>query len=210
MKVVKTLLNLVLASILAISGCSILENKKTNLGFEYWNFPDLKHKHETHPGDKGFLFGDAGSTELKKEYFLNMNFQKDFGDEKFNPYGTVGFLLGYSRHAKKNENDLRPTGHHSGIYSKIFPLAPQLGVGIESKLNEGLSLGAEATSTVFWIDHGWDRFGKDESSDKETKVLYNIGPILKLNYGNGSGIKLKWAAGNERTWVASLGLVHRF
>ena len=203
-KIRRALLKISLAVILGVSGCNSTD-KSTYGGFEYWRFSGLKHHHKTHPDDQGFLSGDAGSTEIKNGYFFNLSVNKDFGNNKINPYGTLGFLLGYAEDRKKNENDNRPDSSCSKIYSKIFPIAPQAGIGLETSLNEDTKLGVEATGTIFWIEHGWDRWGEDEASDHETKLFYNIGPVLKIHSSPYSETKIKWAIGNGG-WVASIGL----
>jgi hypothetical protein len=214
MDIKKSLLKLGLAGLLAVAGCRSYstDNKYygsssdlvVNTGFEYWNFSGLKHHHKTHPDDRAFLEGDAGDTKIKSGYFFNVNAQKNLGDENFNPYVFGGVLLGYGRDEKKNENDPRPTGSEARIYSDVFPLAPQVGVGVDTRLSSGLILGAEATGNIFWIRHGWNRFGEDERSANETKFLYNIGPVLKIDTHDGGGFKFKAAAGNDN-WVFNIG-----
>ena len=201
---------IVLAILVLFSGCSTLEDTGSTpleVGYEYWNFSSIGYEHETHPDDKSFLTGSPGSTEIKHGHFLKISNRIYLNESSPRFYGELALLAGYGEDRHKNDNDPRPIGNHSAVYSKIFPVAPQIGLGAEYQIVEGFDVGAEVTATVFFVENGWDRWGEDESADKDTKFLYNVGPVIKYRFNDDWSLKLKVAKSiGDDSWSLSVGI----
>jgi len=172
----------VILGVVAAGGCG----DSLYLGYEYHNFGGKRVEHATHPDDAGFLTGSAGTTEFKDGHFFKVSEVGGFGEEYDEPYyyWQVSALVGVGDDRKKNENDYRSTGHHSEIYTKVFPLAPQVGVGVDYKVSENFWIGGEVSATAFYRESGWRRHGHDENSETEWEYFVNIGPTFKLEDGD--------------------------
>lgn len=198
------------------------------IGYEYWNFGDnFKHEHKTHPDDQSFLIGDAGATNLRRAHFLKLGSRSyigegvegllDSSDSNENPlrfYWGDSLLLGYGRDEHKNRNDPRPTGHHSAIYTKVFPIAPQIEAGTEYSLTERLKAGVGISGTMFFVKSGWDRFDEDQTTEHSQKFFINLGPTIRYELSpsdKGPSFEINTLKNiNGGAWSAFIGLTNRF
>ncbi len=197
--------------VLVLVGCARV-TPETSVGYEYRQF-DIEHQHQTHPDDAGFLEGDnAGTTRIRRSHWLKLTgrvVQEELlGVKRLESYEGISGLLAVSgsRDEKKNENDPRPYGSHSAIYSEVFPFAPQVSTGLRYRITDRLAIGPEATATYFRIEHGWNRYGKDESSASEDVFSLGVGPVVSYRLVEDLTLEGRVAAETEG-WSAGLGLV---
>lgn len=194
------------------TGCASLDGARrdTLVSAEYRNI-NVDHKHKTHPDDAGFLEGDAGSTDIKNAYFVAFTgrlTKEKVSDTKVDVYVEGSILVGGGQEKKKNENDPRPTGNHSEIYSKVFPIAPEVATGVRYNVTNKFAVGAEVSAAYFWVEHGWNRFGKDDKSDTEGLAVFNVGPKLTWKLSEDMFLEAGAGFGNSETY--SIGVGYRF
>ena len=170
------------------------------VGYEGMKAGDVSYLHNTHPAD-GFLpqsgvAGSAGKTDLSDELL-------DFGSIGFryqpqlleNVHLNIeaGWMFGNGRDEKQNANDPRPSGSGAFIYSKVSNATyGSLGITYDIPSIKGLYVGVDARITVLFIEHGWYRYGSDESAKTET----NWSPMLcpKIGYKFDENIGLEASA----------------
>lgn len=174
--------SLVLAAVFAcICGCSRFNAQPgAYLGYEHRAFDKVTHQHQTHPDDT-FLGGSPGSTDVSSGNFARLGMRMTSRGavlEALDVYWDVGILLGGGSDSHKNDNDSRPKGHEARVYSKVFPIAPELVLGTRYFFTDRLSVGGELNWAYLNIEHGWDRFGKDDKSSSKSLFPLTVGPTL--------------------------------
>ena len=177
-------------------------------GLSYFSFdPDLPRdltNHETHPDDKPFLKGAAGSTPLTdvNASFFDVGLSRSF---PVTESGMTAVLLKYTlkiplqedgREEMQNENDFRPPENGSFIYSKIvdISLAHEVGVGLgfgSMPMNNGEGTGnywelLPSVNLGYWemeYEKGWNRFGRDQASIRTAASGFSLSPRLQITFG---------------------------
>jgi len=176
-------------ALVIIAGCSALNAKPGGyLGYEHRAFKQVKHQHVTHPGDT-FLHGSPGSTSVSSGDFARLGIRVTSRDtllEKLDVYWDVGMLAGGGSDNHQNDNDSRQKGHESRVYSKVFPVAPELALGTRYFLTDNLTVGGELNWTYLNIEHGWDRFDSDQKAGSKSISLLNVGPTVGYAFDVGA------------------------
>ena len=129
------------------------------------------------------------------------------------PYVGAGALFIFGRDEHQNDNDFRSSGSGSMVYSEIFPVAPHFNTGVRFhpfKDKEGflekLSLSGEIEGAYFNVEHGWNRFGKDEKVNEDSKFLLNAGAIVGYKLGDNLNLNLGYHHGlNSESSVFTFG-----
>jgi hypothetical protein len=94
-------------------------------------------------------------------------------------------IIGDAEEKRKNDNDPRPIGEHSEIYSRIDPgVWPLIGVDVGWKFNKAFYLGLSADMAWLRVDHGWNRFGSYDPDEREWKAFVSAGPEVRLFFGD--------------------------
>lgn len=179
--------------------------KGLELGYEY--------NHDTHPDD-AFLPGaaepgSAGTTKLDGRVdmlLFGVGYQAPVTDRLWLNL-DVGGLVGTTRDEHKNANDSRPDANGAFVYSEA-KWGWLAAAGLTYRVTERFYAGAEAQLTGVWIESGWDRFGKDESTDTTMELYPSIGP--KLGYAFGDQLSIEGSVQFGRANAASLNLVGSF
>lgn len=211
----------VAAALLWLPGCMMPQkHTEIDVGYQYLDLDDVSYQHETHPGDRGFLTGPAGETEVDDAHAakFSVRLKTDIAGEDENAldvYGGLGTLLVFERDEKKNENDPRPTGHHSGIYSQIFPVAPLIEGGVRKWFPVGKDsgyLGVSSQYNFYFVEHGWDRFDEDEADEREVFHSFNLGPSAGIKLGENLVLRAEWffTLSGDGNQIGSLGLIFKF
>ena len=111
---------LVASAVLAaclLGGCS-----RFAIGYEYWNFGKMRHEHRTHPDDRGFLAGEAGSTTLRDGHFAKLSGREDIPLDELSPlvpYVKASLLAGFAEVAGgHNFRDQRAERYRHRYYRK--------------------------------------------------------------------------------------------
>lgn len=152
---------------------------------QYWMF-DESYDHDSHPDDQAFLEGRAGETELKDAFALALKWEFPViePDELRGPYlsfNAGALLITDAEDKRKNDNDPRPTGQHSEIYSRIEPnIGPQVGADLSWIASKSFQIGVSLDATWLRIDHGWNRHDSYESDEREWKTFLTVGPEFRL------------------------------
>jgi len=180
----------VAASVVVLAGCehiggSFETRTSLDVGYQYLSFKGVSYEHDTHPDDTSFLSGSAGETEIDEGQALKAAARLKVGNPAgIEAYGGLGFLLLDARDESRNENETRPSGSESRIYSEVYPFSPLIEAGVRRYLDLGADLkgygGLAAQYNAFWVEHGWNRFGEDEDAKDETVHSVAFGPELGL------------------------------
>ena len=191
MKLRNSLITKIVATAISLAAIAGLNKQSEGEGltlsptieYEYWILGDeFKYEHKTHPADQVFLDGGPGETSIKSAHALKvgMDVSKKLGKNGlFEPYigGAGMYVFGEDR--QDNDNDPRPSGKNSRVYSKLFPLAPQFEAGLKLNPFKKFSVAASSSTTYLIVEHGWDRFGKDQEASNESKIFFNVGGKLE-------------------------------
>jgi len=174
---------------LAAAGCNV--QKSYSLEAQYWNLGDAyAYQHTTHPDDF-FLSGSPGTTRVKNVFMFGMGAEFSGELSHTEPYARISVLAAFGRDEHKNDNDPRPIGSHSAVYSQAFPVAPQISAGARIyPLKDKFYIAPELSATLISMESGWNRFDEDEHANRASKVFVNGG--IKLGYKKKS---LKWEIG---------------
>jgi len=165
---------------------------------QYWNF-DESFDHDTHPDDKAFLVGRAGETELQNGYGLAFKYEFIIADNEDGIYISIngGALFIGAEEKRKNDNDPRPTGSHSEIYSRIAPgIGPIIGANFGWKFRGKFYIGLSADATFLNVEHGWNRYGSYDSVEQEWKTFVTAGPEVKYYFTENSSVFAGYNFGN--------------
>lgn len=180
-----------LLSMLQIAVFSLLIGCQSNMPsgptveLQYWMF-DENYNHDTHPDDKGFLVGRAGETGVESSVALAVKWEQYLTkDDAEGPYFSLNggglFVLGSGEEKRKNDNDWRPKGQHSEIYSRIDPaMGPMVGLDAGWAFAEIVQIGVSLDATLLRVDHGWNRFGSYDSVKREWKTFLMFGPEIRI------------------------------
>ena len=158
-----------------------------SLDFQYWQF-DESFDHDTHPDDKSFLVGRAGETELQDGYALALKYELPIADEEKGMYLSLSgglIIIGDAEEKRKNDNDPRPIGEHSEIYSRIDSgVGPLIGADVGWKFHKSFYFGLSADATWLRVEHGWNRFNSYEPVDRKWKTFVSAGPEVRFFFGD--------------------------
>lgn len=149
--------------------------------------------HDTHPAD-GFLPGSAipgsaGKTGLdgQLQHFgtFGVRYQTLFVPTVSCDI-EAGGLFGRARDYRQNANDPRPPSSGSFVYSEAnYGFYGALGASYHfQKVLKGGYLGVETQANCFFVDHGYSRFGRDESVRGDLLVAPSVGPKFGYNLDN--------------------------
>ena len=182
--------------------------------YRFWDFGDeFKFEHKTHPDDADFLEGSPGSTAIDKAHMLGVDLEAFVPIGNFEPYAGAGALFVFGRDEHQNDNDFRPSGRGSMVYSDIFPAAPHFNSGVRfypfkdgKGFLEKLSLSGEVEGAYFEVEHGWNRFGKDDRVKDESKFFLNAGAIVGYKLYDNIDLNLGYHHGlNSESNVFTIG-----
>jgi hypothetical protein len=193
---------------------------KTNwaitLGYQGMNASGsgMSYLHNTNPGDAFLpgsgIAGSAGETDISSKFLsfgaIGLRGQQEVvKDVVFN--FEFGGLFGDNRDRRQNANDSRPAGNGSFIYSKAdYGMYGNVGVAYYATSN--FYIGVDAKLSAIFADHGWDRFGSDESAKKETIWAPAICPKVGCYVSASSSVELAAILGRSNGF--SLSWVYNF
>lgn len=176
-------------------------------GVSYFNMdPDLPQDltiHSTHPDDRSFMSGSAGSTKLDEVdmTFLNLEVKYNFLIPitkktfwKLEPSYVLKVPVSEEGRARKqNENDTRPAVEGSFIYTELSDVSLQHEIGVKASFNSSIS-GTKAHYSItpsiylgYWqmsFEKGWDRFGRDETEYTSDADGFSISPQIAFALEN--------------------------
>lgn len=170
------------------------------------------YAHDTHPDDSFLpgadVPGSAGKTEVGGLlHFGTVGLGYDFRlGRSWSAGFEVAVLLGGERDEDQNDNDDRRPAEGAFVYSES-----RVGVFAAAGLSYHLkrwSLGAQAAVAGVFVDHGWDRFGSDESEEEDFVLAPSGGPKLAYALNEHASVELTVQFG--RSVTAGLQLVYRF
>ena len=63
------------------------------------------------------------------------------------------------------------------------------------------------TATAFYIEHGYDRYDKDDASDSGLEFFGTLGPVLRINLGSSSdmfehALEIGGGVGTRGAWMS--------
>jgi hypothetical protein len=174
-------------------------------GISYFSFdpnlPNDLEMHNTHPDDRSFLSGSAGTTPLDEVNltFLDLSLRRTWGIVK-GPDDGWDWGLGYvlkvpvgetGRSHRQNENDYRPATEGSFIYTELSDVSPAHEVECSLRYwwfanNEILWAIEPAVSVGYWdmtFEKGWDRFGLDEAEQTSDAKGVSVSPQFGVSSG---------------------------
>lgn len=149
--------------------------------------------HDTHPADaflpRSGIPGSAGETSIESRLHfgsLGFRYQNLIIPQKLSYNIDIGGMFGGDRDSKQNDNDPRPAATGAFIYSEAnFGLYGAVGMSYHFQgVMRGLYLGAEAQMVGIFVDHGYDRWGKDQSVESKLLWTPSVGPKLGYEYQN--------------------------
>ncbi len=147
--------------------------------------------HDTHPDDRGFMKngntpGSAGETEID---FVNMGTLGILYQHKINSFDIrfeIGGVLANGRKLMQNLNDTRPPENGAFVYSEVSGgFYGLIGLSYNFESVKGLSIGADAQIMSLGIEHGYNRYGKDEKVESKNLSLATIAPKVEFDFGDG-------------------------
>ena len=170
-------------STLVVRAENLTEGLGLQVGYKMVNL-DSSFSHTTHSDDASFMSGDPGSTELNTVHFLaiggryQQHIAKDFWVNI-----DLGGLIGSSRDEHQNDNDTRQSSSGSYVYSEsswgVYGC-----VGVNYACGEDWYIGADTQLAGVSVEHGWDRWNKDQSENDEFVWVPTIGPKIGYVFDN--------------------------
>ena len=194
----KKLLSLVV--VLLFCACTNVSAKNPNegfgldIGYMAVNL-DSSFSHQTHQDDS-FMGGDAGSTDIGLAHYfaLGGSYRVPIANKTAINLG-LGGLVGLTRDEHQNDNDSRPADNGSFVYSSS-PWGVYGILGVEYAFADDWYAGIEGQIVGAYVDHGWDRWGSDESASSEFLWVPTIGPKLGYMIADGYAIEATVQAGS--------------
>ena len=153
------------------------------VGYRGYDLGGSSYSHDTHPQDSFLpganVPGSGGTTTLdgtSSFALLGFRFQPAPIAKVWTLNFDVGGLFGGQRDRHQNANDARYPGNGSFVYSEArFGMLGGMGLSYNLKR---WSFGVQAEAAGIFVDHGWDRYAKDESAKSEIDWQFGAGPKI--------------------------------
>lgn len=185
-----------------------------SLGWKSFDLKGTTFSHDTHPQDSSMpgsnIPGSAGSTSLEGTLannfgaiglkyqapitFISPNLTYNIG---------IGALAGGNRDRHKNDNDSRPGENASFVYSEAGPFGAYGELGLAYHVKR-FYIGVEGQVAGIPVDHGWDRWGSDESVKSEFRTIPSVGPKAGWQFSENFSSDLSVQFGNGMSFAFSI------